>query len=69
MEDFNFNLEKERKQTVDTLHQYGNYDVLYRWLDKIPFSKRPKTLARDFSDGGKYLLRKNWTYNQNKNCL
>lgn len=50
MEECNFAFDREKKQNNEN-YQDGHYHILYRWLDKIPFSKRPKTLARDFSDG------------------
>lgn len=55
MEECNFAFDREKKQNNEN-YQDGHYHILYRWLDKIPFSKRPKTLARDFSDGGEYTF-------------
>lgn len=31
----------------------ADLDALYEWLDEIPFSRPKKSIARDFSDGGK----------------
>ena len=56
MDEYSSTLEKEKKQNIENLHQDGNLETIYRWLETIPFSKPPKTLARDFADGGKYLL-------------
>uniref|UniRef100_A0A915KKW5 Uncharacterized protein n=1 Tax=Romanomermis culicivorax TaxID=13658 RepID=A0A915KKW5_ROMCU len=33
-------------------------DLLYDWLDGVPFSKPRKNIARDFSDGGKRVFNK-----------
>jgi hypothetical protein len=29
---------------------------VYNWVDEIPLSRPKKNIARDFSDGGKYLF-------------
>lgn len=57
MDEYNFPLEKGKSQNAENLHQDGNFETIYRWLETIPFSKAPKTLARDFADGGKYLYK------------
>lgn len=32
-----------------------DFELIYSWLDGIPFSRPKKNTSRDFSDGGKNL--------------
>jgi hypothetical protein len=29
---------------------------IYEWVDSIPLSRPKKSMARDFSDGGNYII-------------
>ena len=29
--------------------------IIYNWVDEIPLSRPKRNIARDFSDGGKFL--------------
>lgn len=31
--------------------------MIYNWVDEIPLSRPKRNIARDFSDGGKYLTK------------
>ena len=30
--------------------------MIYNWVDEIPLSRPKRNIARDFSDGGKYII-------------